>query len=249
MQPRQVNITNWDNLELHPLCTMFPEMGEKDFDALLESMRTQGFSEYDPITLIFDDENDDWLILDGQNRFYAAKQTNVTPHFVQYKGDDPLAFVTARNLDRRHLTTGQKAAIAASIADLGAGIKQADAAKQLGIGEASLRRYKFIEKHDPKLAKEVADGKTAMEEARQRIKNMESNMKRPEEKKNEGYKLGDKRREKLAKLTNTEVTIHASFVLSFDPEKTDYATALEKAMAALEKGGLNDVEVINEGDE
>ena len=106
MQMREVGITQWENLELHEFCSMFPEMGEKDFDSLLESMKMNGFLSTDPIVLIWedskiDDDEGDWLILDGQNRHLAASQAKVTPTFVQYKGDDPLGFVMARNFDRR----------------------------------------------------------------------------------------------------------------------------------------------------
>jgi len=88
MQMREVSINNWENMELHPLCSLFPEMGEKDFDSLLESMKSNGFLSTDPIVVVFDDEEDEWLVLDGQNRKIAARQTNVTPTFVQFKGED-----------------------------------------------------------------------------------------------------------------------------------------------------------------
>jgi len=263
MQMREVSITNWENLELHDLCSMFPEMGEEDFDSLLDSMKNNGFLSTDPIVLIWNDDEDEWLILDGQNRFLAASQAKKTPTFVQYKGDDPLGFVIARNMDRRHLNTGQKAAIAVQIAAMGT--LQADAAKQAGVGEASLRRFKFIQERDPKLADKVASGEVKMEKARKRIHEMEQNMPQNDMKSqvevlgDEGghfimptgelkYKLGDKRKDKLAKMTKVEVTIHAKFQVIFDPDKTEYPDQLAKAIAALEKGGLAEVEVINEGD-
>lgn len=263
MQMREVSITNHENLELHEFCSMFPEMGEKDFDSLLESMKHNGFLSTDPIVLIWQDDDDeemleggDWLILDGQNRHLAASQAKVTPIFVQYKGDDPLGFVMARNFDRRHLNTGQKAAIAVQIAEMGKGIKQKDAAKQAGVGEASLRRFKFIQERDPKLAEKVASGEIPMEKARAQVKKigdmeraMHENQEEVEPEQTEGYKLGDKKRAKIAKLTKVEVTIHAKFQVMYDPDKQEYPDQLAKAIAALEKGGLAEVEVINEGDE
>ena len=166
------------------------------------------------------------------------------------KGDDLLGFVMARNMDRRHLNTGQKAAIAAKISDMNKNVKQADAAKSLGVGEASLRRFKFIQERDPKLAEKVASGETKIEAARRQIKEREQAMPDEiEEPKTSGYKLGDKRKEKLAKLTKVEVTVHAKFQVMYDPDKQEYADQLAKAIAALEKGGLAEVEVINEGDE
>ena len=272
MQMREVSIDKWENLELHDLCSMFPEMGEDDFDSLLDSMKNNGFLSTDPIVLIWVEENEDdgeWLILDGQNRFYAAKQSKVSPIFVQYKGEDPLGFVVARNMDRRHLNTGQKAAIAVQIAEMGEGIKQADAAKRAGVGKASLRRFKFIQERDPKLAAKVASGDVPMEKARAQVKKIGDMEQAMYDKQNlptnseedvnhqlevlggdkSKYKLGDKRKAKLDRLTKTEITIHAKFVVLSDPDKENYPDQLAKALAALEKGGLAEVEVINEGDE
>jgi len=261
MSLRKVEIKNHKKLKLHPFCSMFPEMSEEDFDSLLESMNENGFLDSDPIIVIQNDKNK-WLILDGQNRYMAAGQAKVTPTFMQYNDDDPLGFVIARNLDRRHLNTGQKAAIAVSIVDASKGIKQADAAKKAGIGEASLRRFKFIQERDPKLAEKVAKGEVKMEVARKEVKENEEPKTLVEHDYAETearvlanateepkYKLGDKRKAKLAKFTKTEITIHAKFQVMHDPDKDDYPDQLAKAIAALEKGGLADVEVINEGDE
>ena len=253
MSLRKVNIKEHNDLKLHTFCSMFPEMGEEDFDNLLESMKVNGFLKSDPI-IVWLAEDDEWQILDGQNRHMAASQAKVEPEFMQYNGDDPLSFVIARNMDRRHLNTGQKAAIALMIIDAGKGIKQKDAAKKAGIGEASLRRFKFIQERDPKLAKKVASGEVKIEKARKEIKKKE---KSEAERFNSGeeseYKLGDKKRAKQSmkesKLIKTEITIHAKFMVMHDPKKDNYPDQLAAAISALEKGGLAEVEVINEGDE
>ena len=78
---------------------------------------------------------------------------------------------------------------------------------------------------------------------------MHENQEEVEPEQTEGYKLGDKKRAKIAKLTKVEVTIHAKFQVMYDPDKQEYPDQLAKAIAALEKGGLAEVEVINEGDE
>jgi hypothetical protein len=50
----------------------------------------------------------DGLILDGRNRLDACHLAGVEPRFVQFNGNDPIAFVIAVNIRRRHLTTKQK---------------------------------------------------------------------------------------------------------------------------------------------
>jgi len=174
------DINNWHDLELNELCTVFPAMNEEDYNSLVSSMNEQGFLPTDPVILIDvtpDAPEQTWEILDGRNRHLAAMDSGNTPDFMEYTGDNPLGFVTSRNLDRRHLTTGQKAAVAAALADLTNGqnttagsTTQSEAAEKVGVGEASLRRYKFIEKHDPALAEEVKKGNVPLEKARAAVK-------------------------------------------------------------------------------
>jgi hypothetical protein len=68
-----------------------------------------------------------WL-LDGRNRLAACKLAGIEPATRFYTGADPIGFVIAENLKRRHLTTGQKAAVAVAAEPLYA----AEAAKRTG---------------------------------------------------------------------------------------------------------------------
>lgn len=179
-KPIYEDIKDWHKLPLHPLCVLFPEADEADYSNLVESMKTHGFLESDPIILIEEDEDDPdsgWAVLDGRNRLIAAGDAKVKPIFTHYIGDNPVGFVTSKNLDRRHLTTGQKAAVAADLANLRTGkhrnaevMTQAEAAEKVGIGEATVRRYKFVEKHDPELAAQVKSGDILLERARSIVK-------------------------------------------------------------------------------
>lgn len=201
ISPIVEDLDNWRTLPLHELCEIFPPMQEEDYNSLVESMNSQGFLSNDPIILIDiapEAPNHSWAILDGRNRHLAAMDAGVRPEFHQYSGDGAITFVTSRNLDRRHLTTGQKAAVAAELATLLSGqnieagsTTQEQAAKKVGVGEATLRRYKYVEKNDPELAKKVKSGEVPLEKARAKIK---------EQKPNEPPKaLGAKRAERKAK--------------------------------------------------
>jgi len=174
-----MKIDNWHNLELHPLCELFPEATDDDYDRLVASMKEYGYFDAEPITVIDKDPNggEDWQVLDGRHRFLAAQDAGVIPTFAEYEGDDPLGYVTAKDMARRHLSTGQKAALAASIANLRMGqnanseeaVTQKEAAEKLGVGEATVRRYKKLEKEAPELAEEVKKGNMSLEEARRKI--------------------------------------------------------------------------------
>lgn len=182
----------WNELQFHELCTFFPEMVEEDYESLKSSMSTNGFLKSDPIVVVDMNEHapvgtpPDYRVLDGRNRFLAALDTATKPEFLQYVGDDPLGFVLSRNLGRRHLNTGQKAALAAKLATIEqggnqfreGGVTQSDAAAIVGIGEATLRRYRYVERMSPSLAEQVANGTLPLEKARskaQRIKAEQDN--------------------------------------------------------------------------
>lgn len=169
-------VNNWESLETHELCLLFPEMIDDEYKSLIDSMKLHGFFKSDPIVLIdTDPESGDphWEILDGRNRHLAAMDAGVMPIFVEYTGNNPIGYVIGRNLDRRHLTTGQKAAVASSLSNLVSGqnasageITQSEAADQVRVGEASVRRYNYVEKHDPILAERVKSGEVSLEKAR-----------------------------------------------------------------------------------
>jgi hypothetical protein len=96
-----------DALEFHSLAALFPALNGADFEALKEDIREHGLRE------------DIWLyegkILDGAHRYKACLAVGVAPRFRDYEGASPLAFVLGMNLRRRHLTTTQRALVAARV--------------------------------------------------------------------------------------------------------------------------------------
>ena len=104
------------NLEPHHLANLFPMMDDADFDELVRDIERVGQRE--PIVLL------DNKILDGRNRLKACLQLGLVPKFKEYHGSDPIGFVVSLNLKRRHLTTSQRAMVAARIANLAVGSNQ-----------------------------------------------------------------------------------------------------------------------------
>jgi hypothetical protein len=93
------------SLELHPLCTLFPRMTEKEFEALKADIETNG--------LLQDIIVHDGKILDGGNRYQACVELGIEPRTVEldFSDFDIASYVLSVNLHRRHLTPGQQAMI------------------------------------------------------------------------------------------------------------------------------------------
>lgn len=146
---------------IHPAAELFPLIDGADFDALVLDIKTNGLIE--PIILLGNQ------IIDGRNRLRACEAAGLTPRYREVNGIDPTQYVVSRNLHRRHLTTAQRAAIAAELANQQHGgdrksevikgskdplIKESatsieDAAQLLKVSTASVKRAKQLLRNDP----------------------------------------------------------------------------------------------------
>jgi ParB-like chromosome segregation protein Spo0J len=181
------------DLEFHPLANLFPLIEGEEFDALVADIRANGLR--DRIILY------GGKILDGRNRYRACLEADVEPKAVVWAPprdyDDPLAYVVSRNLHRRHLTTQQRAAIAAELATMKSGARtdlasndarsamsDAQAAETLKVSESSVERAKKRMREDPEAHAKAKAGKLARkkpvprrEQKRQRAKEALAEMK------------------------------------------------------------------------
>ena len=99
------------NGEIHELCSIFPEMPDREINDLAKDIAQVGL--IDPVVTY------EGKILDGRNRYRACLMVGVPPRREEWSGQagSPLRFVVSRNLTRRNLTTEQRAAIAVEIKD------------------------------------------------------------------------------------------------------------------------------------
>jgi N6-adenosine-specific RNA methylase IME4/ParB-like chromosome segregation protein Spo0J len=171
-------MTNADHApyETHPLASLFTLIEGAEFAALVESIRRNGVIE--PIVLC------EGKILDGRNRARACVAAGVEPAFITLDPDtDPLAFVIARNLHRRHLNESQRAMVAAKLATMRQGertdlspigemlISQGAAAGLLNVGKRSVERAaNVIERGAPELSDAVTRGKFSVSAAAEIVK-------------------------------------------------------------------------------
>lgn len=105
---------------------------------------------------------------------------HITPTFTTYEGDDPLGFVIAANLARRHLSESQRAMVAAKLANMKegrpsnttaiAGVSQSRAAAMLNVSADSVGRARaVIGRGAPELVEMVEKGQVAVSAAAQVI--------------------------------------------------------------------------------
>lgn len=155
----------------HEYADLFPWIEGPAFEELKADIAKNGVIE--PIVFL------DGAILDGRNRYMAARQLGIEYPRVEYQGDDPLGFVISHNLKRRHLTESQRAMVAAKLAKVPHGgdrrsdqaenlplVSQEMAARQLNVSDRSIRTAKQVaEQGTPELAKAVEEGKVSVSAA------------------------------------------------------------------------------------
>lgn len=135
------------NMEFHPLANEFPLMEGDQFEALVESIGRDGLQE--PILLF------DGMILDGRNRYRACIKAGVDPKYTIFEEDDPsnmqarLRYVETRNLNRRHLSDGQRALIAVRMAEL-RGMTTEQAAAALQVKPRTAQKAAVVHRHGSK---------------------------------------------------------------------------------------------------
>jgi hypothetical protein len=172
-------------LAFHPLADLFPLIEGVEFAAFVEVIKEHGQSE--PAVL------HEGKILDGRNRALACKKLGIELLTREWAGEGgtPLNFVICRNLHRRHMSTSQRAMVAAKLLPLlqeqakermqrgkktdpspnlgqgqtGKATEQAAAVLQVGRGSVE-SAAKVLRDGTPELASAVQSGKVSVSKAK-----------------------------------------------------------------------------------
>jgi DNA modification methylase len=95
-------------MKFHPACLLFPELPKEELKALADDIKANGLRNS---VVLYHGQ-----ILDGRNRLAACKIAKVKPTFIEWSGTgSPTEWVISENLIRRHLTSSQRAVIAADL--------------------------------------------------------------------------------------------------------------------------------------
>lgn len=159
-------------MKIHPAAELFPMMMDPELAGLAADIISNGLRE--PIALWQDQ------IIDGRNRFAACKIAKVEPKYQHVEGlaDDAAVarYVASLNLNRRHLSTSQRAMIGAKLAPMfEEEAKQRQAETQIKDGRtpvsANLREPKKHSKATEEAARVVNVSARSVEEAKQVLTN------------------------------------------------------------------------------
>lgn len=174
---RQINQSELFALEIHPLAQLFPECDHDVFAGLVADIAENGFRKDRPIIIL------DGQILDGRNRRATALEAlaagaidHVWVADYDNQCQSTLDYVLSENLNRRHLSTSQKAVVAANLAQWELGMNQHDEkaanlptqkqiAQKLSISERALRSARRVVERSPDLEGAVRTGKLAVSAA------------------------------------------------------------------------------------
>ena len=164
-------------MEYHELSTVFSSFeGTEEYVNLVKDIREQGLLH--PI-LVWQGK-----IVDGRHRHKACLEVGVGPTY-EYL-DDSLSLqqvmkrVVSENILRRHLSVGQRAMVAAALANMSNGgdrksdqslnsdaeKSNEDAAKSLGVGRSTVADAKEVKRDAPDLADKVALGEMSLNAAK-----------------------------------------------------------------------------------
>ena len=162
-------------MKAHKLCKLFPAITGQPLLDLIQDIKRNGLRQ--PITTY------EGQILDGANRYAACQAAGIEPEMVEFTGEDPLAFVISQNMNRRHLTDDQRAAIATQIAkskhggDRGQGAESdpsenpitiAEAAALMKVSPRQVKIAKQVKKESPGAFEKVKTGEMTLNAAHEK---------------------------------------------------------------------------------
>jgi hypothetical protein len=138
--------------EVHPVANIFPMMSEDEYQGLKADIAE--FGQHEAITV--------WcnLLIDGRNRLRACDELGIEPMVCELdESTDPVGWAVSYNLHRRHLSTSQRANVAAKLETLKHGdvksqknemqncISREDAAKMMNVSPRSVADAKKVQEH------------------------------------------------------------------------------------------------------
>lgn len=160
------------DLPVHPAAAVFPMLPDDELQQLANDIKDNGLQV--PIVVgLYDGTKH---LIDGRNRLAACKMAGVEPEYRELNGQDPTAFILSANINRRHMTKGQRAMATAMLypEKSKGGRGKINSEK---IAEFTSTRYvqmaREVLEHAPDLADAVLSGSKPLHEAHEIAKKRE----------------------------------------------------------------------------
>jgi len=139
---------------IHPVADLFPYLDGDEYSDLVASIREHG--QHTAVVV------HDGVLLDGRNRLRACVDAGVKPLAAEYTGDDTDSYALSVNIDRRHLSKGQRAMIAAK--SLG-NLTTREAASKAGMSNERISKASTVIQYAPELVESVISGAQSLDDA------------------------------------------------------------------------------------
>lgn len=145
-------------MDHHPVADLFPMLADDELAELADDIKQRGLLQ--PIVL-----DADGRVLDGRNRLAACERAGVEPEFTKYDGDDPDGYALSVNIQRRNLTKGQAAMVAAQAVQFLDSASVRTLAVQNSISKSRVSQASVVLEFAPDLVSAVIAGATGLDKA------------------------------------------------------------------------------------
>ena len=140
--------------------TTYLSLRDDELDELAADIKANGLL----MPLIVSEIDGQPTLIDGRNRREACRRAGVVPDYILLDGQDPIVYILSANINRRHLSKGQRAIVIARILERNH-ISQRKAADSLGIKQPMLAKASTVLRYAPDLADQVLTGSVGLNEA------------------------------------------------------------------------------------
>lgn len=144
-------------MPVHPAAAIFPMLSEDELSELAADIKANGLLQ--PLVVKAD------VLIDGRNRREACKRAGIEPLIQELDGIDPVAYILASNITRRHLTKGQRAMAVAKLYPEPKQGRKDTSLKNNEVSGGYVRQARTVLQWVPELADRVLAGTTPLNDA------------------------------------------------------------------------------------
>jgi hypothetical protein len=132
---------------------------DDELDELAQDIKDNGLQQ----PLVVGEIDGKPVLIDGRNRREACRRAGVVPHHIRLDGQDPVTFILSANINRRHMTKGQRAMVVAKLYPDRTSRGQSSVTEGISYERVSLARFVLRHASDP--ANSVTNGSISLDNA------------------------------------------------------------------------------------